>query len=93
MVPFVEMAQTISTEGAASLPVRLSRRWKGIAQAIGNFQARILLTVFYFVVVLIFAFLVKCFTDPLRLRPPVGDSFWVARLAKDQQDIRAWRQF
>jgi hypothetical protein len=69
-------------DGGGSGIARLFRiawaRWTVIARAIGNFQARVLLTLFYFVVVPPFALLLKATKDPLQLRP-YGTSFWTAR--------------
>lgn len=42
--------------------------WKRIAHKIGNFQARVLLTVFYGVLVLPFGLAVRLFSDPLRIK-------------------------
>jgi hypothetical protein len=47
---------------------RLWERWKSIAHAIGNFQARILLSAFYFLLLSPFGLGVKLFADPLRLK-------------------------
>jgi len=59
--------------------------WKRIAHAIGNFQARVLLTVLYVVLVAPIGVAVRLFGDPLRLaqhsetywepvdRPPLGE--------------------
>jgi len=68
-------------------------RWKVIAHALGNFQARVLLTGFYFVLVPPFALVVKLFKDPLSLRRPVGRSYWHVRSADEQTATRARRQF
>jgi hypothetical protein len=43
-------------------------KWKGVANAVGTFQARILLTIFYGVLVLPFGIFVRFFSDPLRIR-------------------------
>jgi hypothetical protein len=42
--------------------------WKRIAQAIGNCQARVLLTIFYAVLVFPFGILVRLFADTLRIK-------------------------
>jgi hypothetical protein len=42
--------------------------WKKIAHKIGNFQARVILTVLYSVVVLPFGLAVRLFSDPLRIK-------------------------
>jgi hypothetical protein len=44
--------------------------WKRIAHNIGNFQARVLLTVFYGVLVLPFGLAARWFSDPLRIKRP-----------------------
>jgi len=44
--------------------------WKYIAQKIGNFQARLLLTIVYFILVLPFGLAVRWFSDPLRIKRP-----------------------
>jgi hypothetical protein len=42
--------------------------WKRIAHIIGNFQARVLLTVLYASLVLPFGVIVRLFSDPLRIK-------------------------
>jgi hypothetical protein len=42
--------------------------WKLIARAVGTFQARVLLTVFYAVLVLPFGIFARMFSDPLRIK-------------------------
>lgn len=42
--------------------------WKRIAHAIGNFQARVLLTIFYAVLVFPFGIVTRLFSDPLRIK-------------------------
>lgn len=44
------------------------QKWKGIAHKLGIFQARILLTIFYGILVLPFGIIVRLFSDPLRIR-------------------------
>jgi hypothetical protein len=44
------------------------QHWKRIAHAIGTFQARVLLTIFYAVLVLPFGVVVRLFSDPLRIK-------------------------
>ena len=76
---------------ARNIARHLWDRWLVIAHVIGNFQARVLLTIFYFVVVPPFALIVKLVKDPLGLRPPSGASFWSPRAAPDPTAAR--RQF
>lgn len=47
---------------------RLWEAWKKLAHAIGNFQARLLLTVIFAVLVLPFGLAVRFFADALRTR-------------------------
>ena len=53
-----------------NLPRRLWQGWKRIGRKIGDFQARILLTILYAVFVLPFGLAVRVFGDPLRIRKP-----------------------
>src|SRR2546427_7184266 len=72
------------TCGHPSLPDVVARawaRWKAIAHVIGNFQGRVRLSVFYFIVVPRFALVVKLFKDPLGLRLPRADGFRIRRPA------------
>lgn len=57
---------------AATAPPSLWERWKEVAARAATFQARILLTVFYFTVVPVFALAVRVFGDPLGLSPTRG---------------------
>lgn len=47
---------------------KLWEAWKRIARRIGDFQARVLLTIFYAVLVLPFGLAVRFFADPLRVK-------------------------
>jgi hypothetical protein len=47
---------------------RAWREWKPIAHAVGTFQARMLLTIFYAVPVFPFGILARLFSDPLRIK-------------------------
>lgn len=47
---------------------RLWKAWKRVAQAIGDFQARILLTIIYVLLALPLGLLVRLFADPLRIK-------------------------
>jgi hypothetical protein len=51
-----------------STPRNVWEAWKRVGRAIGNFQARVLLTILYFTIVLPFAVGVSLFSDPLRIR-------------------------
>jgi hypothetical protein len=64
--------------------------WKRLARSVGTFQARLLLTVFYAVLVLPFGIFTRLFLDPLRLkRRPTQ---WLDRLAETRDLLWAKRQ-
>jgi hypothetical protein len=48
---------------------RLWERWKRIARKIGDFQARVLMTVFYFAIFGPLALVVRWRSDPLAIKP------------------------
>jgi hypothetical protein len=80
-------------------------RWTKVAHVVGNVQARILLTLFYFVIAPPFALVVKLLHDPLALREPRepggargaggarGPSYWRERPAADPAERAGGRQF
>ena len=47
---------------------RLWEAWKVLAHRIGNFQARLLLTILYGILVLPFGVVVRLVADPLRIK-------------------------
>ena len=68
-------------------------RWKVIAHLIGNFQAWLLLSLLYFVLIPPFGLLVRVLVDPLQLRRYPRESFWLATPHKEQSLTDAGRQF
>jgi hypothetical protein len=42
--------------------------WKRLAHQIGNFQARVLLTILYAIVILPFGLAARLFSDPLKIK-------------------------
>lgn len=70
---------------------RLWDGWKRVGRAIGNFQARVLLTVFYAVLMLPLGLAVRLFADPLKIRRPSDK--WVARDADSLDTAAARRQW
>jgi hypothetical protein len=67
-------------------------RWRAVAQVIGDFQARIILTLFYFIFVTPGGLIVRSMYDPLRLKPPKGASMWVTYKSGQQSLDDARRQ-
>ena len=78
------------------LPVhkRLWKWWVPRAHRIGNFQARLILTIFYFTMFMPLAILVRLFTDPLRIKPKT-EKGWIDRNNEPVDDLlaRARKQF
>jgi hypothetical protein len=72
---------------------RAWERWKAVAKKIGNFQGRVILTIFYILVVPFFAVVVKVFKDPLHLRASSGKSYWRERTSSSPDESSARRQF
>lgn len=73
----------------------LWNRWLVLAQKIGKFQSRVILTLVYFVVVLPFGLGVRLFGDPLRIRRRAThkESNWAARETHDVDLDASYRQF
>jgi len=70
---------------------RLWEAWKRLAHRIGNFQARVLLTVLYAVLVLPFGLVVRLFSDPLRIRRRPAE--WLDRSDNPADTIFARKQW
>lgn len=70
---------------------RLWQSWKELAGYIGEFQARLLLAVFYFIVAALFA-LPGYLLDPLRVRRRRA-STWVTRPPTPDDLVASRRQF
>jgi len=62
-------------------------------QAIGEFQSRLILTVFYAVVMPVFAILAKLGKDELGLKGFQSESSWLTRRPADQDLEAARRQY
>ena len=70
---------------------RLWRGWVEITAYVGDFQARLLLTVFYFTVAAPFGVIARLL-DPLAARPR-AQAGWVARKSEETSLPAARRQF
>lgn len=71
----------------------LRQWWAGRARDLGDFQARLLLTIFYFTVVLPFGLLARLAMDPLRVRKPPRSSVWTPWPRANDTMTQARRQF
>lgn len=77
-------------------PVRnwgLWERWKKFGRKIGDFQARALLSVFYFIILAPFALMVRWLTDPLALKPNTSKGWQAKKEGELLSRERAGRQF
>jgi hypothetical protein len=72
---------------------RLWEGWKSLTADMGNYQSRILLAFFYFVVITPFGLLVRLLSDPLCTKYSAGNSFWVSRSEMSTELDEARRQF
>ena len=81
-----------AAQGAGGLR-RWWERWKAFATEMGNYQSRMLLAFFYFIVVTPLGIPLRLFGDPLRLRQVGGSSFWVERRPVSQGVEKAREQF
>lgn len=73
----------------------LWKKWLGLAHVIGNFQAQVILTLFYFTFVLPFGVVMRLFADPLRQnysKTRAKSNFGEWKHKKDTIDV-ARRQF
>ena len=65
--------------------------WKRLARRLGDFQARVLLTVIYAFLILPFGVLLRLFGDPLRIRR--RPTKWLDAENKSDDLVRPWRQW
>ena len=72
---------------------KLWKLWKQFGQFIGDFIARIFLTVFYFTVFVPFGLIVRFGQDPLQLKATDKASFWLKRESHETNLSEARRSF
>jgi hypothetical protein len=82
-----------SSTGAAAVLKRIWAAWKRIGQFIGDFIARVVLSLFYFTLFAPFGIGVRLFGDPLDTRTKTNPSLWVDRSTRDLALEDARRQF
>ena len=78
-------------ETTANLLHKLWQRWGNFSRRMGNFQSRIVLSLFFFIVVSPFALAVKTFSDPLRIRYRSDESYWLIKM-KTRGDLEKFRR-
>ena len=67
--------------------------WKKVARKIGDFQARILLTIFYFIFFSPFAVAIRLLSDPLSIKHRTPPSWGTKSRAEGTLIEQAKRQF
>lgn len=72
-----------------SYPRRLWEWWKRVARKIGDFNARVILTIFYLILLSPFALAVRFLTDPLSIKKKTGKG-WLTR-KEDEETTRMER--
>lgn len=72
---------------------RVWEGWKRIAVVIGNFQAMIILTLLYIVLVVPVGCVIILISDPLRLRRRPTSTYWVSRESELETLADANKQF
>ena len=71
---------------------KLWEGWKAFGRFIGNFLARIVLSIFYFTFFVPFGLGVRLFSDPLQIKT-VPEALWCPRRTGDQSLEDTLRQF
>ncbi len=71
----------------------ISDSWSEIAVCLADFNARLVLTVVYFIIVLPLALLVNPFMDPLRIKIGPEASTWRARGERSDNLEKAGHQY
>ena len=72
---------------------KLWEKWQRIARKIGDFQARVILTLLYFVIIGPFALIVRWGADPLSLKKGAQQGWRLKAGTKDSPMKRATNQF
>jgi hypothetical protein len=72
---------------------KLWQSWNDFSKRMGRFQSRILLSLFYFVLVSPFAMATKMFSDPLRLKYRRLTSWWIQKKETKNELEEFRRQF
>ncbi len=71
---------------------RLWHEWLILARHIGSFQARVLITLVYFTLIMPFGLLVRLLGDPLQRKAQAQTTMWRSRATYDRDFEHARRQ-
>jgi len=85
--------RTLRSEAHRTLLARSWDGWRKFARQLGNYQGRVILAFFYFVVLTPFGLLTRLLSDPLQIRSKTGASLWAERPADAPGLDGARRQF
>lgn len=72
---------------------KLWQSWGSFSKRMGDFQSRIFLSMFFFIVVSPFALAVKMFSDPLRIRYRGNESHWLSKMTTKIDLEQSRKQF
>lgn len=76
-------ARSSSSKEQTRKPINLGKKlwysWKDFTQRMGSFQSRIILSLFFFILVSPFALAVKAFSDPLNIKHHRRTSQWLPK--------------
>ena len=78
-------------ETSRSVLKRIWQRWGDLSKRIANFQSRITLSLFFFILVSPLALAVKIFSDPLRIKSQGSGSLWLPR-TRIEVDLEQFRR-
>jgi len=88
-----QMPSPRTIEERPRLLIRMWDGWKHFAKMVGDFQARVILTVIYFLLVAPYAVIVRAVSDPLRTKSGARASMWQGKAAERISLETARRQF
>jgi hypothetical protein len=79
--------------GHTTPTIGLWERWKKFGKRIGDFQARALLSIFYFIILAPFALIIQRVSDPLAIKTETSGGWQVKGEGEGSPRERASRQF
>jgi len=79
------------TRTPTNLFKKLWPSWKEFSKRMGNFQSRIILSIFFFIFVSPFALAVKVFSDPLNIKHQSSTSHWLPK-REIKNDLEQYRR-
>ena len=94
-LPRVVPSEQEEAEGVVSgFFKKLWHRWKDFSKRMGSFQSRVLLSLFFFILVSPAALLIKVLGDPLRIKKiKAAESYWMAKTESPTELDDYRRQF